>query len=79
MRAEMYQNSHLGFLEAGYNRINIDDCYMDSRDPKTNDLRADESRFPGTATHEVIILHANYCIGRSLVCCDFYLVIHLKT
>ena len=23
---------------------------MDSRDPKTNDLRADESRFPGTTT-----------------------------
>ena len=36
-----------GFLAAGYDRINIDDCYMDSRDPNTNDLRADQTRFPG--------------------------------
>jgi len=36
-----------GFLAAGYNRLNIDDCYMDSRDPDTNDLRADRRRFPG--------------------------------
>mmetsp|Transcript_117365 Transcript_117365/g.374018 ORF Transcript_117365/g.374018 Transcript_117365/m.374018 type:complete len:441 (-) Transcript_117365:88-1410(-) len=36
-----------GFLAKGYNRVDIDDCYMDRRDPKTNDLRADEARFPG--------------------------------
>eukprot|EP00040_Diaphanoeca_grandis_P034836 m.217487 g.217487 ORF g.217487 m.217487 type:complete len:411 (+) comp33236_c0_seq14:3-1235(+) len=36
-----------GFLKAGYDRVNIDDCYMDARDPVTNDLRADETRFPG--------------------------------
>lgn len=36
---------------------------MDSRDPKTNDLRADESRFPGTATYEANFLHANDAYG----------------
>lgn len=36
-----------GFSSKGYNRIDIDDCYLDKRDPITNDLRADEARFPG--------------------------------
>jgi hypothetical protein len=36
-----------GFLAKGYNRIDIDDCFMDKRDPATNALRADETRFPG--------------------------------
>lgn len=36
-----------GFLKAGYNRIDIDDCYMSARDPVTNDLTADPTRFPG--------------------------------
>lgn len=36
-----------GFLAAGYNRVDIDDCYQTSRDPATNDLRADPIRFPG--------------------------------
>eukprot|EP00041_Stephanoeca_diplocostata_P018220 m.379998 g.379998 ORF g.379998 m.379998 type:complete len:433 (+) comp20957_c2_seq48:2555-3853(+) len=37
----------LGLKDVGYNRIDVDDCYMDVRDPRTNDLRADETRFPG--------------------------------
>ena len=36
-----------GFKDKGYNRIDIDDCFMDKRDPTTNALRADETRFPG--------------------------------
>lgn len=36
-----------GFLAKGYNRIDIDDCYQDKREPVSKALRADEARFPG--------------------------------
>jgi len=36
-----------GLLDAGYNRIDIDDCFMAKRNSKTGDLQADPARFPG--------------------------------
>ena len=36
-----------GLRDAGYDRIDIDDCYMAPRDPVTGNLRADPARFPG--------------------------------
>jgi len=39
-----------GLKAAGYNRIDIDDCYLAKRDPVTNDLVADPDRFPGGIT-----------------------------
>jgi len=45
----------LGFKDAGYDRLDVDDCYMDRRCAnasevgcaRAGDLRADENRFPG--------------------------------
>lgn len=37
-----------GYRDVGYTTVNVDDAWMDkSRDPITNALRADQSRFPG--------------------------------
>jgi len=36
----------LGLLEAGYEYVNMDDCWAKSRDPKTNVIIADPSDFP---------------------------------
>ncbi len=38
-----------GYLQLGYNTVNIDDCWMNKngRDPVTNRLVADRTRFPG--------------------------------
>jgi alpha-galactosidase len=35
-----------GMADAGYEYVNLDDCWMDGRDPATNRLRWDTTRFP---------------------------------
>jgi hypothetical protein len=47
-----------GYAAAGYSTINVDDCYMAKRDSHTNDLRADEVRFPGGISALSKYLHA---------------------
>ncbi|KAI7690125.1 Alpha-N-acetylgalactosaminidase [Sarcoptes scabiei] len=43
-----------GYLEAGYNTVNIDDCWMEKeRDPETKRLVADRQRFPNGIKHLV--------------------------
>jgi|EP01047_Picozoa_sp_COSAG01_P028161 alpha-N-acetylgalactosaminidase len=47
-----------GYKAAGYSTVNVDDCYMDKRDPTTNELRADEKRFPGGISALAEYVHA---------------------
>ena len=36
-----------GYAAKGYTWIDVDDCFLAKRDPITNGLKADETRFPG--------------------------------
>ncbi len=36
-----------GYAAKGYKWIDVDDCFLAKRNPATNELQADETRFPG--------------------------------
>ncbi|RWS24270.1 uncharacterized protein B4U80_06291 [Leptotrombidium deliense] len=46
-----------GYLEAGYNRINIDDCWMEKHRDGNNALNADKNRFPNGIKHLSDFMH----------------------
>jgi alpha-galactosidase len=50
--------SHSGLLAAGYEYINVDDCWSSSRDPDNNTIIPDYSKFPNGMAYVADQLHA---------------------
>lgn len=58
-----------GFLEAGYNRIHIDDCWMEKSRDEHGRLVADRKRFPsGMKNLAKYVRYTRVTVSQSKLC-----------